>query len=68
LLVDFSVFAGITLSMEYSSEKAKKTHQAAEKNSAHNKMVMMEKAMQGKNAGKHDSKNFRGKEFGKSRK
>ena len=54
--------------MEYSSEKAKKTHQAAEKNSAHNKMVMMEKAMQGKNAGKHDSKNFRGKEFGKSRK
>jgi len=54
--------------MEYSSEKAKKTHQAAEKNSAHNKMVMMEKAMHGKDAGKSNSKNFRGKDCGKPRK
>lgn len=54
--------------MEYESEKAKKTHQAAEKKSGHNKMVMMEKAMHGKNAGKRDSKNYRGRDCGKGRK
>ena len=54
--------------MEYSSEKSKKTHQAAEKKSAHNKMVMIEKAMHGNNAGKRESKNYRGKDCSYKRK
>ena len=54
--------------MEYSNPKARKAHESAEKKAAHNKMVMMEKAMHGNGAGKRESKNYRGRSCGKGRK
>lgn len=69
MLVDFLKHQTIFVNfMEYSSEKSKKAHQAAEKKSAHNKMVMIEQAMHGKKAGKRESKNYRGKDCSKCRK
>ena len=48
--------------MEYSSNKSRAAHEKAEKSAGHKKMVMIEKAMHGKNAGKRESKNYRGKD------
>lgn len=47
--------------MQYSSDKAKKSHEKAEAGAAHKKMVMIEKAMHGEKAGTRESKNYRGK-------